>query len=88
MWNSTAQCDLAMAHLKDAHHAYADRAIAYPDAGHTFIGATHGPSSAVTSVDFGGVTMAFGGTKEGDAAAADAAWPVIWSFLASTLGGK
>ena len=88
MWNSTAQCDLAMAHLKDSHHAYADRAIAYPDAGHTFIGATHGPSSAVTSVDFGGVTMAFGGTKEGDAAAADAAWPVIWSFLASTLGGK
>ncbi|HTA40612.1 MAG TPA: acyl-CoA thioester hydrolase/BAAT C-terminal domain-containing protein [Candidatus Acidoferrales bacterium] len=88
MWNSTAQCDLAMSYLKDAHHAYPDRAIAYPDAGHTFIGATHGPSSAVTSIDYGGVTMAFGGTKAGDAAAADAAWPVIWSFLARSLGGK
>ena len=88
MWNSTAQCDLAMAYLKDAHHAYADRAIAYPDAGHTFIGATRGPSSAITSVNYGGVTMAFGGTKEGDAAAADAAWPVIWTFLANALGGK
>jgi dienelactone hydrolase len=88
MWNSSAQCTLAMNYLKNARHAYADRTIAYPDAGHTFIGATHGPSSAVTSVDYGSVTMAFGGTKEGDAAAADAAWPVIWSFFASALGAK
>jgi dienelactone hydrolase len=88
MWNSNAQCDLAMRYLEAARHPYADRAVAYPHAGHTFIGATHGPASAVTSIDFGGVTVAFGGTKEGDAAAAGAAWPVIWAFLAKRLGGS
>jgi dienelactone hydrolase len=88
MWNSPAQCTLAMEYLRKANHAFADRAIAYPAAGHTFIGATRGAASAVTSIDLGGVTLALGGTKEGDAAAADAAWPVIWTFLATTLGVK
>jgi hypothetical protein len=37
-----------------APHAYTDRAIAYPNAGHTVIGATKGLSSAVTSFDSGG----------------------------------
>jgi dienelactone hydrolase len=88
MWNSTAQCDLAMKELKCKKHPYADQAVAYPAAGHTFIGATKGPASAVTSIDSGGVVVALGGTNQGDADAAQAAWPAIWKFLAAHLGGK
>jgi dienelactone hydrolase len=88
MWNSTAQCALAMDRLKGAHHPYADRAIDYPSAGHAFISAMHGPSSAATSIDAGGIVIALGGTKDGDVAAARAAWAATWAFLASSLGGK
>ncbi len=85
MWNSDAQCALTMQYLQQHHHKYADAQVAYPNAGHTFISAVRGPQSAITSVSAGPVTMAFGGTPEGDVAAAAAAWPKIWTFLASAL---
>jgi dienelactone hydrolase len=88
LWDSPAQCSMAMAYLKAHHHPYADRWIDYPDAGHTFLWAIHGPKSAVTSVPLpGGSTIALGGTQAGDIQAAAAAWPVIWQFLSQALGG-
>jgi dienelactone hydrolase len=86
MWNAAEQCVLATAYLSAHHHAYADRAIAYPNAGHLFLWAMHGPSSAFNQVKDGPVTLAFGGTPAGDAAASPAAWAAIWSFLAKRLG--
>jgi acetyl esterase/lipase len=88
LWNSPAYCKMAMAYLQSHHHPYADRAIDYPNAGHTFLWAIHGPKSAITSVPIpGGASMAFGGTQAGDLQAASQAWPVIWQFLSVALGG-
>jgi dienelactone hydrolase len=86
MWPSSAHCDDAMHYFKTHHHAYADREINYPDAGHTFIMATQGPKSAMLSYSWPGGSMAFGGTAQGDANAATSAWKTIWSFLKSSLG--
>ena len=86
MWNSPRQCAMAMRYLKAHHHAYPDRAIVYPNAGHTFLWATRGPKSAITSYSIGGSTvMDLGGTVAGDMAAAKRAWPTIWAFLAHAL---
>ncbi len=85
MWNSPRQCAMAMTYLKAHHHHYADRSIVYPDAGHLFLFAMHGPQTAVVSAPIGGMVMDFGGTKAGDAAAAQRAWKTIWRFLAHAL---
>ncbi len=85
MWNSPRQCAMAMRYLKAHHHHYADRSIVYPHAGHLFLFAMNGPQSAVVSARLGGLVMNFGGTKVGDAAAAQRAWTSIWRFLARAL---
>ena len=87
VWNSRAQCGDAMAYLHAHQHHFADREIVYPNAGHTFLWATRGVKSAITSYKAGGVTMEFGGTPEGDVAASSAAWTTIWAFLGKALGG-
>lgn len=86
MWNSAAHCDVALRYLREHRHAFADREIDYPNAGHTFFLATRGPSSALLSVSGGGETFLFGGTARGDAAAATDAWKRIWTFLQLSLG--
>lgn len=86
IWNSQAQCQYALSYLRERRHPFADRAITYPRAGHTFLWATRGPASAVTQFREGGVTMELGGTKDGDVAAAAQAWPAIWTFLRDRLG--
>ena len=81
LWNSPAQCDIASAYLKAHAHPYADREIVYPNAGHTFMSGLAGAKYAVTSYPLGGgMSMAFGGTADGDAAAAQSA------FFAKSLG--
>lgn len=88
MWNSPRQCAMAMSYLKAHHHRFADRAVTYPDAGHTFLWAMRGPKSAVTEFPIGGgVMMDFGGTPAGDVAASKRAWKTIWAFLAHALTG-
>ncbi|HVA27026.1 MAG TPA: acyl-CoA thioester hydrolase/BAAT C-terminal domain-containing protein [Candidatus Baltobacteraceae bacterium] len=86
MWNSRAQCDGAIRYLRAHHHRYADREINYPNAGHTFIMATHGRKSALIQESGGGMTFLFGGTPQGDVAAATASWKAIWAFLRASLG--
>ena len=88
LWDSPKYCEMAMARLHASHHPYRDVSQTYPDAGHLFITATHGPASAITQLSLGPVTMLFGGTKDGNLKAAARAWPEIWSFLAANLGGR
>lgn len=85
MWNSRAHCELALTYLHEHYHSYPDRMISYPHAGHLFIAAGQGPSSAINSQRSGSLEILFGGTPEGDAAAAQAVWPQIYSFLAAAF---
>jgi dienelactone hydrolase len=86
MWNSSAHCDIAMQYLRTHRHPYADREITYPDAGHTFFMATHGRSSAlITLKGSSGAAIAFGGTPQGDVAAATSSWKSVWAFLGTAL---
>ena len=86
LWPSPAQCDVAMAYLKAHAHPYADQEIVYPNAGHTFMTGLRGAKYAVTSYPLGGgASMAFGGTPDGDAAAAQSAVATIGAFFAKAL---
>ncbi len=87
LWPSPAQCDVAMTYLKNHAHPYADQEIVYPNAGHTFMSGLRGPKYAMTSYPLGGgMSMAFGGTPDGDAAAAQSAVATIAAFFAKALG--
>jgi dienelactone hydrolase len=86
MWNSQAQCDITMAYLRAHGHAFADKAITYPNAGHTFLSAAGGAKYAITSIPLpGGGSIEFGGTPDGDALAAQQALAQIYDFLAQAL---
>lgn len=88
LWDSPRQCTMAMNYLKAHHHRFADRAIVYPNAGHLFLFAMHGPKSAMlASPASDGPVIAFGGTQAGDAAASTRAWKTIWQFLSHSLTG-
>lgn len=84
MWNSPAHCALTSAYLRRHGHRFADRTVVYPDAGHLFLFAST-PADAMTSIEEGGTTIDFGGTRRGDTAAFHAAWQQIWTFLAESL---
>ncbi|HTX60004.1 MAG TPA: acyl-CoA thioester hydrolase/BAAT C-terminal domain-containing protein [Verrucomicrobiae bacterium] len=87
MWNSSAQCSLALAYLKAHRHPYPDRAFDYPEAGHLFLFASS-PQAALVSYRSAGATLLFGGTPQGDYAAARAGAKAMWSFLAAVLRGS
>lgn len=84
LWDSPKQCAMTMQYLKDHQHAYADRAIVYPNAGHTFAFAFT-QAGAITSVHEGPISLALGGTVKGNMAGSASAWPTIWTFLAHAL---
>lgn len=83
MWDSDKQCELAMSYLKAHGHAYGDRYLHYPDAGHLFL--FQSPSNPLTQVPMGPFTMLLGGSAQGNAAAAAQAWPQIGMFLAGAM---
>lgn len=86
LWDSPAFCRMAMNYLQAHHHPYADRWISYPNAGHTFLWAIHGPHSAMLSIPLpGGGGIALGGSVDGDIQAQAQAWPIIWQFLSQAL---
>jgi dienelactone hydrolase len=85
MWSSRIHCELALDYLRQHHHSYADRMVSYPNAGHLFIIAKGGPSSAMNSISAGSFKMLFGGTPAGDALAAQAAWAEIYAFLGAAF---
>jgi dienelactone hydrolase len=82
VWNSSAQCDLALAYLRAHHHPFRDQVAAFPGAGHLYLLARAGPNAALNSAPMGGGgRMAFGGTPQADATAASAAMAAIDVFL-------
>ena len=82
IWNSSAQCELAMTYLRAHHHPFPDQVAALGGAGHLYLTARSGPDSALNSAPMGaGGRMAFGGTPLADAEAAQAALALIDTFL-------
>ncbi|HEY9180597.1 MAG TPA: alpha/beta fold hydrolase [Candidatus Baltobacteraceae bacterium] len=83
IWNSQAQCALALAYLQQHHHAYADKYVHYAGAGHMFLFAR--PGHADTQAALGPMTLLLGGSEQSNVAAANAAWPLIGEFLQQAL---
>jgi len=86
LWDSPAQCRLALSYLREHHHPYDDVFLHYPNAGDLFLFAT--PQQALIEASLGDdLEIAFGGTATGNVAAANSAWRTIYAFLATTLRG-
>ena len=83
IWDSVRQSQMALQYLQAHHHAYADKMIQYPQAGHIFLFAT--PQRPMTSTPLGPLTMLLGGTAQANVQAAAKAWPEIFTFLGSAL---
>lgn len=76
VWDSPAQCELAMTYLRSHPHPYADEYVHYARAGHAFLFATAGQPEAETR---------FGGTSRGNVDAGAKAWTKIDEFLSRAL---
>ena len=76
VWDSPAQCELAMTYLRSHPHPYADEYIHYARAGHAFLFATADRPEAETQ---------FGGTPRGNVEAGARAWTKIDEFLSRAL---
>lgn len=86
LWDSPAQCRLALSYLRAHHHPYKDTFLHYPSAGDLFLFAT--PQQALIEASLGDdLEIAFGGTAKGNVKAARSAWPTIYAFLTSALRG-
>ncbi|MEA2786903.1 MAG: hypothetical protein QOF71_3007 [Candidatus Eremiobacteraeota bacterium] len=72
VWDSPAQCELAMAYLRTHPHPYADEYFHYAHAGHAFLFASADQPQAETR---------FGGTPRGNVDAGARAWSKIDEFL-------
>lgn len=83
IWDSPAQCTIAMSYLQAQHHPYADVSQTYDGAGHIFLFAT--PERPLIQAGQNGIQILLGGTAQANVAAAKQAWPKIFSFLASAL---
>jgi len=83
IWDSPAQCTIATSYLQAQHHAYADVSQTYPGAGHIFLFATL--ERPLIQAGQNGIQILLGGTAQGNVAAAQQAWPKIFSFLHSVL---
>jgi dienelactone hydrolase len=83
IWDSPTQCSIAMSYLQTHHHPYADASETYPAAGHIFLFSS--ADRPLTSATQNGMSISLGGTAQANVAAAQRAWPEIFSFLASAL---
>ena len=88
VWNSTAQCQQAIAYLRAHHHPFKSLIASFEGAGHLYLTARAEPGAALNAAPMGGGgRMAFGGSPAMDARAAQTALKTIDSFLA-ILGGQ
>lgn len=83
IWDSPALCSLATSYLQSHHHAFADAAETYEGAGHIFLFSS--ADRPLTQAALGGMQIVLGGTAQANVAAAQKAWPRIFSFLNSAL---
>lgn len=82
VWNSSAQCELAMAYLRAHHHPFPDKIESFPGAGHAYLTARDGLAAAINSSPTGGgARMVLGGTPLRDTSAAQTALALIDTFL-------
>jgi len=79
VWPSNDLAKRAMA-WRSKRGTRADQWVHFPDAGHWFF-VDDGPLDHLTTLTLPGRTVAFGGTLEGDAAAAPRTWAVVRKFL-------
>jgi len=86
IWNSVAQSQIGLQYLRDHQHAFSDRFLHYPNAGHLFLFAS--PSRTMNEVTLGPMTVIMGGTPAGDQAAQRAAWPEVVKFLSDALRSR
>lgn len=84
MWPSQTFSQMAVARLKEKHHAYHDAMLAFPNAGHWMF-ESYIPEDGRIVLNNPQSPFAFGGTPEGDAVASEKAWLAIMRFLAATL---
>jgi hypothetical protein len=83
IWDSPAQCSIAMEYLQTRHHAYADASEVYAGAGHIFLFAT--AQRPLIQAGQNGTQILLGGTAQANVAAGQQAWPKIFAFLGSAL---
>jgi dienelactone hydrolase len=76
VWDSPAQCEIAMAYLRSHPHPYADEYVHYAHAGHAFLSATAERPRAEPR---------FGGSPRGNVDAGENAWAKIDEFLGRAL---
>ena len=83
IWDSPAQCAIAMDYLQANHHAYADASTIYPGAGHVFLFAT--AQQPLIHAEQNGTQILLGGSAQANVAAGAQAWPKIFFFLTAAL---
>lgn len=83
IWDSSTQCAMTTSYLRTQHHPYADAAQDFAGAGHVFLFSS--PQHPFTQLDEDNVVILLGGTAQANVAAAQAAWPKIFSFVAAAL---
>lgn len=83
IWNSVALSQMGLQYLREHHHAFADRMIQYPQAGHIFLFAS--ADRPLTTAPMGPFTLMLGGSAQANVQAAAQAWPKIFTFLEQAL---
>ena len=83
IWDSPAQCAIAMEYLKAQHHAYPDASQIYAGAGHIFLFAT--AQQPLVQAGQNGIQILLGGSAQANVAAGQQAWPKIFAFLGAAL---
>lgn len=83
IWDSSAQCAMTKSYAQQHRHAYFDEYQDYAGAGHIFLFAT--AQRPLIQADAGNFQLLLGGTPQANVAAAQQAWPKIFSFLGSAL---
>jgi len=83
IWNSPAQCEIAVRYLREHHHPFADGYVHYAGAGHLFLFSSRG--RALTQVPEGPVTFLMGGSPQANVDAGNQAWSTIAKFLQDNL---
>jgi pimeloyl-ACP methyl ester carboxylesterase len=90
LWPSTEFSDRVMERLRAYGHAFADRHLSYPEAGHDVGRGV--PNLALvdltTTNPTNGARYAHGGTLAGTARALEDSWPRVLQFLHDALDGE
>jgi len=85
--NSARDCDIAFAYLSQHKHAFSDRKLNFPSAGHDVL-TFYLPTLGYDEFTLSRFTEIDGGSAESDGRANEIAWPAILRFLETALATK